>query len=383
MKRTLFFALFATIIFFACSPATSEYVIRTATAQKQATLPSPSNTPISTTDMPELTTPTMPIATATATSTATITPTLITTGRLAFKSYRDGHDAIYLINADGSGLTKSTDDMAAILSFGWSPDGTRIVFSACLDGDVECTGNFEIFVINVDGSQLTNLTNNPAEDMNPAWSPDNRQIVFNSNRSGNHEIYVMNADGSGTKQLTNNPTDDTDPQWSPDGARIAFVSTHGFCEIWVMDSDGSKMTRVTEGVTPIWSPDSTQMAFHDAIDKHLEIFSIKPDGTGLVNLSNSSADEFGFSWSPDGKRIAFVSNRDYNAEIYMVYIDYAKGTEPVNLTNDPANDQDPIWSPDGTRIAFLSDESLYIMNADGSHKTRLATKVVGSVAWQP
>jgi len=77
-------------------------------------------------------------------------------------------------------------------------------------------------------------------------------------------------------------------------------------------------------------------------------------------------------WSPDGKKIVFVSNRDDNLEIYVMNAD---GSNQVNLTNNYNNDFDPVWSPDGERIAFVSgrdrNNEIYVMNADGSEPRRL------------
>lgn len=91
----------------------------------------------------------------------------------------------------------------------WSPDGTQIAFHSSRDG------NKEIYVMNADGSGLTRLTDNAASDLRPAWSPDGTRIAFSSNRDGNMEIYVMGSSGSNPTNLTNNLAEDTNAAWHP------------------------------------------------------------------------------------------------------------------------------------------------------------------------
>ena len=112
-------------------------------------------------------------------------------GRIAFVSGRDGDSEIYVMNADGSGVSRLTDNPGRDWNPRWSPDGGRIAFTSDRDGDSE------IYVMNADGSGVSRLTDNSADDHNPSWSPDGGRIAFNSDRDGGWEIYVMNADGSG------------------------------------------------------------------------------------------------------------------------------------------------------------------------------------------
>jgi len=122
---------------------------------------------------------------------------------------------------------------------------TQIAFSSNRDG------NNEIYVINADGSGLTRLTNNPARDSYPAWSPDRDRIAFTSDREGNGEIYIMNADGSRVTRLTDNPADDWYAAWSADGKRIAFTSDY---EIYVINIDGSELTNLTNNPAADYFP---------------------------------------------------------------------------------------------------------------------------------
>lgn len=115
------------------------------------------------------------------------------------------------------------------------------------------------------------------------------------------------------------------------------------------------------------------------------IYSIEPDGTGFTQLTTTV--DLQPSWSADGKRIVFVSDRDGNAEIYAMNAD---GSGQTRLTNDPANDTDPSWSPDGKKIVFVSDrtafkDQVYVMSANGSNVKQLTTGPAYdfSPAWSP
>jgi len=121
----------------------------------------------------------------------------------------DGLNEIWVMNADGSGMTKLTEPSRAQRPT-WSPDGTEIVFYS------DRTDRWDIFRINADGSELTRLTNEMCgSGFNPVWSPDGTQIAFESYRDGNYEVYVMDADGSNQVNVTNHPSEDKDPSWGP------------------------------------------------------------------------------------------------------------------------------------------------------------------------
>lgn len=89
-----------------------------------------------------------------------------------------------------------------------APDGSRIAFTTGRDGATE------IYVVNSDGSGLTRVTNHPGDDFTPTWSPDGSRIAFASDRDGDAEIFVARPDGSGLTQLTHNEADDTNPDWA-------------------------------------------------------------------------------------------------------------------------------------------------------------------------
>ena len=289
-----------------------------------------------------------------------VTPQL---GRIVFHSSRDGNSGIYVMDPDGSNVTRLTNNSAVDVGARCSPDGTRIVFASNRHGD------FEIFIMDADGSDQTRLTDNTFYEAWPSWSPDGRRIFFSSDRDsppgpepergyrpgrelrwGIMEIYVMDADGSSQTRLTDTPVGEWYPDLSPDGRRITFTSGSGpASEVFVMDVDGSNLTRLTNDdnfdETPTWSPDGTKIAYKsgpwDGTGRSdTEIIVMDADGSNQTNITNHPAKDFYPKWSPDGTKIVFHSNRDGNGEIYVMDSD---GTNQTRITNNPALDWWASW----------------------------------------
>ena len=176
--------------------------------------------------------------------------------------------------------------------------------------------------------------------------------------------------------------------------RIVFASSPLGDEnfgIYVMDEDGSDVDRLMNTTAfnillLSWSPDGQRIAFVSDRDGNAEIYVTNEDGRGVTRLTNNTVLDANPSWSPDGQRIAFVSDRDGSWGIYVMGVD---GSDVVHLTNDTTPDSIPSWSPDGRRIAFVSDRDgnaeIYVINADGSDVTRLTNNAAQDVnsSWSP
>jgi len=150
-----------------------------------------------------------------------VAATSASSSKIAFTSTRDGHSQIYVMNADGSALTRLTNDTAGATWPSWSPDGQHIAFQSTRDGHPE------IYVMAADGSNVTQLTTN-GYDIEPSWSPDGRRIAFVRDKLNDKlQIWVMNSDGSSQTPLPNVGDRPEYPSWSPDGRQIAFQTDFG------------------------------------------------------------------------------------------------------------------------------------------------------------
>jgi Tol biopolymer transport system component len=236
----------------------------------------------------------------------------------------------------------------------WSPDGSKIVFQS------NRSGEWHLYVMNADGSSLRDLTPAMKDCRNPSFSPDGSKIVFYSAAAGNEEIYVMGADGGGVTNLTKNPAGDIHPHWSPDGSKIIFESLRDdprAYDVYLMNADGSGTTRLTatkeDETCAQFAPDGKHLVFLRGFGNgNDDIMLSGPDMKDATNLSDSPLANEGWpSWSPDGKRVLFSSNRTGVMIVYVVNVD-GTGLRPLTDAMATSEDARAVFSPDGTRIAF-------------------------------
>lgn len=217
--------------------------------------------------------------------------------------------------------------------------------------------NSDVFVVTTNGQPARRLTHGFAVDADPAWSPDGSRLAFDSTRDGVLNVYLMNADGGGTSRLTRNLAQEFEPDWSPDGTRIMFASGRA----------GAHAPLGPRGLPA-------------------SLYSVHPTGTDVTRLTFASSYDGDAAWSPNGSRVAFVSDRDGSLDVWVMNAD---GSNQVRLTHSGADDDRPRWSPDGSRILFARSEeedgpaAIWIMNADGTDQHQLIAGEGGEAVWSP
>ena len=209
----------------------------------------------------------------------------------------------------------------------FSPRGDLIVFQNLVGGQAD------IFLINPDGGGLRRLTDDPAPDKMPAFSPDGSRILFGSSRDGNYailQLYVMNGDGSNQRRVYYSGGTSINPSWSPDGREIVFAndkeeSRTGNFEIFAVAPETAEPERRLTfrrrwDFYPVFSPDGRHIAFVSNSDGNSEIYLMNADGSGLLRLTRDPAEDTQPSWAPDGRRVVFSSNRGGKFGIYELAV---------------------------------------------------------------
>jgi len=257
------------------------------------------------------------------------------------------------------------------------------------------TGNGDIYLSDIDGKSKIKITEYAENDGYSAWSPDGKRIAFYAyyDERKTWSIHTMNIDGSNRKRLTHEKNKwDNSPTWSPDGKKIAFSREYKDTgkvwqqEIWIMNSDGSELTQIKslKGGGPYFTPDG-KIVFHSEFkDKKSEISIADIDGNNIVQLTHNDAEEWHPEVSPDGKHIAFMSDRDKNQGDFEIYVMNIDGSNQQRLTNNDVGDWYPSWSPDASQLIFSSNtdgiRNIYKMNRDGSSVKKIFSNG-GQAAW--
>jgi len=256
----------------------------------------------------------------------------------------------------------------------FSPTGDRFAFV----GPAENAKGAGVAVANA-GSQTSQVIyRDPSRNvLGPQWSPKGDRIifgigVFNAFFNGFHGLFLkpadrveggaqvamVNPDGSGFRELTSGPNNNAFPSMSPDGGRFVYRTFGpGGAGLRIMDIETKQVTPIASGYDnfPLWSPRGDLIMFSRQDEGDYEIYTIKPDGTGLKRLTHSPGNDAHMAWSPDGEHIVFASTRmgfkdevpytDAPQPYGEVFVMRADGSEVQQLTDNQWEEGTPAWQP--------------------------------------
>ena len=247
-----------------------------------------------------------------------------------------------------------------------SPDGSQIVYSSCeflLDSPQgsRYTEGYELVMINIDGTGKTRLTNNRHLDHYPAWSPDGEHIAFVKHEGYEPAFYpqiherrkqvrlaTRSCERPGIPLLPTNDVALYPPVWSPDSQTLAYIVNEGDYTpelvVWTVAVFDRMKRRIGETISPpTWSPDGEELAYVSVEGEEVVVYAARPDGTGQREIWRGAGEYGQAHWPPDGSEILVVTDQ--------AYLVSADGSEQRILAHT-----NPIrhaaWSPDGSRIAL-------------------------------
>jgi TolB protein len=316
----------------------------------------PTSTPGEFTPAPTFTPePTLP-ATSSPAPPPTFTPEPLPTGlhggRIIFTCTRGDYNHLCMVNLDGSGMLRLTDNFANDYYPAFSPQGGAIAFASN-----RSLGSFDLYFMVLSTSSIIQLTNEIGNAFSPDFSPDGEQVVFaNRDENGQTSLYIVDRNGQNLRQLFAGPnfagpTSIVGAAWSPDGKSIVFAmaTTQLFeYEIFIIAAEGTQPPQqLATGLLGItgsldWSPDGRYLLVSAGPPGDKDIFNIDLQANTITRLTyggNNNSPSF----SPDGQYVAYNSLRNGGqADIYIIHAD---GTEERQLTNNPEPDWQPQWEP--------------------------------------
>jgi Tol biopolymer transport system component/DNA-binding winged helix-turn-helix (wHTH) protein len=280
--------------------------------------------------------------------------------QIVFASNRDKNANIYVMQTDGSNVRRLTDDQFFDNFPVFSPDGTQIAFQSNREEE-----HTEVYLKNLNDDTAPRRLTHSSEGagLRPkAWSPDGTQILLIMSQNSKDRIVLADVDPPATPLLNDEAADLFFPRLSADGKTILYVARMADQRLELRWTDlVTKRTRtvyqtvadpVANHLEADWSPDNSLIAFSTRVNGNSDIFSIKPDGNGLKNLTNNPLPDSSPIFSPDGSEIIFVRDDYGKTQLYRMDLN---GGNQRRVSNKDGYEMMPSVSPDGAYLAFSGD----------------------------
>jgi Tol biopolymer transport system component len=281
------------------------------------------------------------------------------------KTTEDEPWSIFLISVETNERRRLTQPAAAYNGDNFatfSPDGSRLAFVRSR------AGAGDIYTVAITGGEPVRITSDGAVVLGLAWTPDGTELVFSSDRGGgNSTLWRVSAAGGTPAPVASAGENVSELSIARQGNRLAYAKPSVDVNIYRMELTGPPGGRHMAGQpasfiastrienNPHISPDGRRVAFTSDRSGSDEVWSCDADGKTPVQLTNlGSVHSHGLSWAPDGRFITFSALVNGNADIYIVS---AEGGNPRRLTTDPSTEIEPAWSRDGQWIYFVSNRT--------------------------
>lgn len=265
--------------------------------------------------------------------------------KISFIRNHRGRQEVWIMDIDGQGMQRLTNNGSINALPAWSPNGSHIAYTSWKER------NPDIFLYNIRTGKSRKVSQFKGLNTGATWSPDSQRIAFSASRgTTNMDIYTLGVNGGGPQQLTKAKwgVRNLSPSWSPDGKQITFVSTRfATPQIFVMNADGSGARRLTMqgnyNQAPKWSPRGDWILFTGRDERNVfDLFLISPKDGQVKRLTQNQGSNIEATWSPNGRNIIFVSTRNGVPKLFIMT---HEGKYQRQLTFSPGQFLTPSWSP--------------------------------------